>query len=315
VKVVHAVGARPNFMKIAPIMRELATRPDDFQQILVHTGQHYDDNMSSVFFGDLELPHPDEFLGAGSGSHAQQTAFIMRGFEPVLSQHRPDWVIVVGDVNSTLACALTAVKLGIRVAHVEAGLRSFDRTMPEEHNRVLTDRIADLLFTHSPEASENLLREATPPERIHFVGNVMIDTLVRLLPKTQGRLILADLGLVDGFGTSCPGIEPEGFTARPPAAVPYVLVHFLPVVALVETALLLQDTAPFWVLAGLALQALVAGSSFAALFEGRRWWPALEIARLATLPLVWYAAFGPYPALVAAALAVGSLPWMIRHRE
>jgi len=186
-KILHVVGARPNFMKIAPIMREMAKYPDHFEQILVHTGQHYDDNMSKVFFEDLELPQPDIYLGVGSGSHAQQTARIMLAFEPVLLEHKPDWVIVVGDVNSTVACALTAAKLGVRVAHVEAGLRSFDRTMPEEINRVLTDHIADLLFTTEPSANENLRREGISEEKIHFVGNVMIDTLVRLLPKALER--------------------------------------------------------------------------------------------------------------------------------
>ena len=130
-KILHVVGARPNFMKAAPVMREMAKYPQEFGQLLVHTGQHYDDNMSKVFFEDLELPQPDIYLGVGSGSHAQQTARIMLAFEPVLLDHWPDWVIVVGDVNSTVACALTAAKSGIRVAHVEAGLRSFDRTMPE----------------------------------------------------------------------------------------------------------------------------------------------------------------------------------------
>lgn len=207
-KILHAVGARPNFMKIAPIMRAMAKCPGDFEQMLVHTGQHYDDNMSRVFFAELELPQPDVYLGVGSASHAQQTARIMLAFEPVLLEHRPDWVIVVGDVNSTVACALTAAKLGVKVAHVEAGLRSFDRTMPEEYNRLLTDHIADLLFTHSGEANENLRREGIPPERIHFVGNVMIDTLVHLLPKAEGRPILGDLGLLEGISTNSSGVMP-----------------------------------------------------------------------------------------------------------
>ena len=142
-------------------MREMAKYPQEFEQLLVHTGQHYDDNMSKVFFEDLELPQPDIYLGVGSGSHVQQTARIMLAFEPVLLEHRPDGVIVVGDVNSTVACALTAAKLGIKVAHVEAGLRSFDRTMPEEYNRLLTDHIADLLFTTEPSANENRSAELT----------------------------------------------------------------------------------------------------------------------------------------------------------
>lgn len=176
------VGARPNFMKIDPILRAMANQPEYFSQILVHTGQHYDTNMSKIFFDELEMPAPDVYLEVGSGSHAAQTAEIMKRFEPVLLEYKPDWVVVVGDVNSTLACALVAAKLGIRTAHVEAGLRSFDRTMPEEINRLLTDQIADILFTPSADGNENLLREGIPDHRIHLVGNVMIDTLVRLLP-------------------------------------------------------------------------------------------------------------------------------------
>ncbi|MFQ5859667.1 MAG: UDP-N-acetyl glucosamine 2-epimerase [Anaerolineae bacterium] len=188
-RILHVVGARPNFMKVAPIMAEMARYPDEFHQILVHTGQHYDDNMSQVFFEELELPRPAINLGVGSGSHAWQIAQVMLHFEPVVLDYKPDLVLVVGDVNSTLACALTCAKLGIRVGHVEAGLRSFDRTMPEEYNRLLTDHIADLLFTPSRDADENLRREGIPEERIHFVGNVMIDTLVRLLPKALDRWI------------------------------------------------------------------------------------------------------------------------------
>jgi len=199
-KVLHVVGARPNFMKAAPIMREMAAEdmarhPQEFEQLLVHTGQHYDDNMSKVFFEDLELPQPDIYLRVGSGSHAQQTARVMLAFEPVLLEHRPDWVIVVGDVNSTVACALTAAKLGIRVAHVEAGLRSFDRTMPEEYNRLLTDHIADLLFTTEPSANENLRREGISEEKIHFVGNVMIDTLLRHKERALTLDVLGKYGL------------------------------------------------------------------------------------------------------------------------
>jgi UDP-N-acetylglucosamine 2-epimerase (non-hydrolysing) len=196
-KLVHVVGARPNFMKIAPIMREMARYPEEFQQILVHTGQHYDQNMSKIFFEDLELPEPDIYLGVGSGSHAQQTARIMLAFEPVLIEHKPDWVIAVGDVNSTVACALTAAKLGIKVAHVEAGLRSFDRTMPEEINRLLTDQIADVLFTPSEDGDQNLLRQGVAKEKIHLVGNVMIDTVVHLLPKAQAASFIAK-GLTNG---------------------------------------------------------------------------------------------------------------------
>ena len=186
-KIIHVVGARPNFMKIAPIMREMARYPDEFEQILVHTGQHYDANMSQVFFDELDMPRPDVNLDVGSGTHAWQTAQIMQLFEPVLMGYKPDWVIVPGDVNSTIACALVASKLGVKVAHVEAGLRSFDRTMPEEINRLLTDRISDLLLTPSRDANENLLREGIAPEKICFVGNVMIDTLEHLLPKAEAR--------------------------------------------------------------------------------------------------------------------------------
>ena len=194
-KVLHVVGARPNFMKTAPIMAEMAKHPDQFQQVLVHTGQHYDDSMSQVFFDDLGLPQPDHYLGVGSGTHAEQTARVMLAFEPLLRELRPDLVLVVGDVNSTLACALVCVKLGVKIGHVEAGLRSFDRTMPEEFNRLLTDQIADPLFTPSRDADANLLREGIPSERIHFVGNVMIDTLVRLLPKAEQLTVRTDLGL------------------------------------------------------------------------------------------------------------------------
>jgi UDP-N-acetylglucosamine 2-epimerase (non-hydrolysing) len=187
-------------MKMAPILREMARAPQAFEQILVHTGQHYDASMSQVFFDELELPQPDVNLEVGSGSHAQQTALIMQRFEPVVLDYKPDWVVVPGDVNSTVACALVASKLGVKVAHVESGLRSFDRTMPEEINRVLTDHLADLLFTTEPSGNENLRREGLPEEKIRFVGNTMIDTLVRLLPKAESRwpALQARLG-VDRF--------------------------------------------------------------------------------------------------------------------
>lgn len=177
-RIVTVVGARPNFMKAAPIQRELAKRSDCFATRLVHTGQHYDTGLSHVFFEELEISPPDATLDVGSRSHAQQTAAIMSGFESVLIDWPTDLVVVVGDVNSTLACALVAAKMGIPVAHVEAGLRSFDRSMPEEINRVLTDHLADYLFTTEASARENLTREGIPDERIHFVGNVMIDTLL-----------------------------------------------------------------------------------------------------------------------------------------
>ena len=185
-KIVHVVGARPNFVKIAPIYREVGRRPG-LSQVLVHTGQHYDSDMSDIFFLEFGLPAPDINLQVGSGTHAAQTAQVMIRVEPVLDEVRPDWLVVVGDVNSTVAAALVAAKKGIRVAHVEAGLRSFDRTMPEEINRVLTDQISDLLLTPSPDGDANLAREGVPPERIRFVGNIMIDTLVRMLPRASGQ--------------------------------------------------------------------------------------------------------------------------------
>ena len=193
-KILHVVGARPNFMKVAPIVRE-ASRHATFEQILVHTGQHYDRNMSDAFFLDLGLPEPDVHLGVGSGSHAEQTARIMTALEPVVLEFRPHWVVVVGDVNSTLAAALVCAKLGVAVAHVEAGLRSFDRTMPEEINRLLTDQIADLLFTTEESANRNLEREGIAREKIRFVGNVMIDSLVHALSAAERSTILAELEL------------------------------------------------------------------------------------------------------------------------
>ncbi len=180
----HVVGARPNFMKVAPVMAALDTR-SDISQTLVHTGQHYDANMSDVFFHQLGLPQPDVSLGTGSGSHAVQTAQIMMRFEDVVQAQRPDLVLVYGDVNSTVAAALVCAKLLIPVGHVEAGLRSLDRSMPEEINRLLTDQIAELLFTPSADGDENLLREGVTQQTIHCVGNVMIDTLVRLLPQAR----------------------------------------------------------------------------------------------------------------------------------
>lgn len=180
----HVVGARPNFMKVAPVLRTLQQR-SGVRQTLLHTGQHYDANMSDIFFLQLGIPAPDVFLGVGSGSHALQTAQVMMHFEKAVLTDKPDWVLVYGDVNSTVAAALVCAKLRIPVAHVEAGLRSFDRDMPEELNRLVTDQLADLLLTPSKDGDANLLREGVPSERIHCVGNVMIDTLVRLLPQAQ----------------------------------------------------------------------------------------------------------------------------------
>jgi UDP-N-acetylglucosamine 2-epimerase (non-hydrolysing) len=187
--ILHVVGARPNFMKAAPVLRALALKSgvhkSEVRQTLVHTGQHYDPAMSDVFFKQLEIPEPDCNLEVGSGTHAQQTAAVISAFEPVLLQRQPELVLVYGDVNSTVAAALVCSKLGVRVGHVEAGLRSCDRSMPEEINRLLTDQLSDFLFTPSPDADENLLREGIPASRIHRVGNVMIDTLARLLPRAE----------------------------------------------------------------------------------------------------------------------------------
>lgn len=177
------VGARPNFMKAAPVMRALASR--GARQTLVHTGQHYDRNMSDVFFTQLAIPEPDWNLAVGSGSHTRQTAEVMTAFEPVLLETKPDMVLVYGDVNSTVAAALVCAKLLVLVGHVEAGLRSFDRTMPEEINRIVTDRLANLLFTPSEDADINLRNEGVAPETIHRVGNVMIDSLLQLLPSAM----------------------------------------------------------------------------------------------------------------------------------
>jgi UDP-N-acetylglucosamine 2-epimerase (non-hydrolysing) len=228
--VVNVVGARPNFMKMAPIVAEMSRDPS-IRQRLVHTGQHYDAAMSQLFFEELGMPRPDVYLGVGSGSHAAQTAKVMLGFEPVVLEERPDVVVVVGDVNSTLACALVAAKLGIRVAHVEAGLRSFDRTMPEELNRILTDAISDLLLIPSPDGRENLLREGIPEERIRFVGNVMIDSLRQHEEKARARPILRDLGL-----------EPAGYavlTLHRPSNVdrPETLAPLVDVMERVQTRL------------------------------------------------------------------------------
>jgi len=192
----HVVGARPNFMKVAPVYRALDGRAE---QLIVHTGQHYDAKMSGVFFAQLGIPAPDVNLEVGSGTHAAQTAQIMIGFEPVVLERKPDCVLVYGDVNSTMAAAIVCSKLLVPTAHVEAGLRSRDRTMPEEINRLLTDSIADLLFTPSADGNENLAAEGVPAHRVHLVGNVMIDTLQRLLPLADTAAVRAQHDLPERF--------------------------------------------------------------------------------------------------------------------
>ncbi len=195
-KIINVVGARPNFMKIAPLMAAYKAHPQ-IEPVLVHTGQHYDERMSDLFFRQLEIPAPDLNLGIGSGSHAVQTAETMKAFEPVVLEHSPAAVVVVGDVNSTIACGLVAVKLGVRLVHVEAGLRSGDRSMPEEINRILTDAISDLLFCTEQSGVDNLRREGVSDGRIHLVGNVMIDTLLRNRAKADQATILQDMRLTE----------------------------------------------------------------------------------------------------------------------
>ena len=194
IKIICVCGARPNFIKIASLMRSFKKK-DNFDILLVHTGQHYDKNMSRRFFDELDIPVPDINLEVGSGSHAVQTAKIMTGFEPVVLDFKPDYVLVVGDVNSTVACGLVAVKLGVKLIHVEAGLRSFDRTMPEEINRILTDRMSDLLFVSEQSGIDNLRHEGVDDSKIHFVGNVMIDTLFANIEKAKKSDVLERLAV------------------------------------------------------------------------------------------------------------------------
>lgn len=195
IKIISVVGARPNFIKVAPIYKVFETSKNIIEHKICHTGQHYDIKMSKVFFEDLGLPEPDFYLGIGSASHAQQTAKIMVEFEKVLINERPDVVLVVGDVNSTIACGLTAVKMGIKLIHVEAGLRSFDKSMPEEINRILTDSISDILFVSEPSGLINLKKEGVSEDRIFYAGNVMIDSLVNLLPKISESKIKEKIGV------------------------------------------------------------------------------------------------------------------------
>jgi len=194
IKVICVCGARPNFMKIAPIMKAF-NESGKFETLLVHTGQHYDEKMSKSFFDELEIPKPDINLEVGSGSHAVQTAEVMKRFEPVVLDFKPDYVLVVGDVNSTIACGMVAVKLGVKLIHVEAGLRSFDRTMPEEINRVLTDCISDLLFVTEQSGIDNLKNEGVDSDKVHLVGNVMIDTLLANKGKAEQSNVLEKMGL------------------------------------------------------------------------------------------------------------------------
>ena len=212
-KIISVVGARPNFMKIGPLMDEMK-KHQEIESILVHTEQDYDENMSRLFFDQLKLPEPDIYLGVGSGSHAQQTAKIMLEFEKVLIKEKPDLVIVVGDVNSTIACALTASKLQIKVAHVEAGLRSFDKSMPEETNRILTDCLSEYLFVTEKSGEINLLREGVDKNKIFFVGNVMIDTLLKHKERANDSRILFNLGLE----------KEDGFNGRERRIAPFALV-------------------------------------------------------------------------------------------
>ena len=197
-KIISVVGARPNFMKVAPVHKALLAFPQ-IQHLICHTGQHYDKKMSDIFFNDLELPKPDFYLGVGSGSHAEQTAGVMVKFEKILIDENPDLVIVVGDVNSTIACSLTAAKMGIKIAHVEAGLRSYDNSMPEEINRVLTDRISDYLLVSEEAGLINLKKEGVDDSKVFFVGNTMIDSLINYLPKTQSSPIFKNLGLDENY--------------------------------------------------------------------------------------------------------------------
>jgi UDP-N-acetylglucosamine 2-epimerase (non-hydrolysing) len=199
--IVSIVGARPNFMKVAPLHNEFSKYPDRVRHLIVHTGQHYDEAMSKVFFDDLELPRPDSYLGVGSGTHAEQTAGVMVKLEKVLLDVHPDLTIVVGDVNSTVAASLVSVKLGIPVAHVEAGLRSFDRTMPEEVNRMLTDAISEHLFVTEPSGVANLRKEGVDDSKIHLVGNIMIDSIVRYREKAKQSKAMELFG-----------VRPRGFT-------------------------------------------------------------------------------------------------------
>lgn len=197
-KIISIVGARPNFIKIAPLHKSFINYNKQVNHLICHTGQHFDEQMSKVFFDDLELPAPDFYLGVGGGSHASQTARIMIEFEKVMISEKPDLIVVPGDVNSTMACSLVASKMGIRIAHIESGLRSFDRTMPEEINRIVTDVLADFLFVSEPSGIKNLKQEGIPDHKIFFVGNIMIDSLKHYLPRINKSEIIKEKGLKKG---------------------------------------------------------------------------------------------------------------------
>jgi UDP-N-acetylglucosamine 2-epimerase (non-hydrolysing) len=214
VRIVYVVGTRPNFVKMAPVIAALRRRVPGGHHAIVHTGQHYDRLMSEVFVEELGVPEPDHMLGVGSGTHGEQTARVIERLEPVLAAERPDLVLVPGDVNSTLAAALTAAKSEIALGHVESGLRSFDRSMPEEVNRIVTDQLSELLFLHSEDAEENLRREGIPDERMHFVGNTMIDTLVSLEDRFRAAGTAKRLGLEEGDTCWSPCTAPRSSTAR-----------------------------------------------------------------------------------------------------
>ncbi|WBO21157.1 non-hydrolyzing UDP-N-acetylglucosamine 2-epimerase [Sphingomonas abietis] len=227
---VHLIAAaRPNFMKVAPLWHALTAAPD-FEPVLIHTGQHYDANMSDAIFADLSLPQPDHHLGVGSGSHAEQTGNVMIAYEKIAQAERPDWLIIVGDVNSTLACGLVGAKLRIPTVHLEAGLRSRDRAMPEEINRLAVDAIADVLWTPSPDGDENLLSEGCSPDRITNVGNIMLDSFEMVRPKIEATAEPAALGLPEGYGV---------VTLHRPSNVddPETLTHLVAALLAVQTRL------------------------------------------------------------------------------
>jgi UDP-N-acetylglucosamine 2-epimerase (non-hydrolysing) len=225
IKILVIAGARPNFMKVAPLLREFRKQGNRFRVKLVHTGQHYDFKMSDVFFRDLGIAKPDIYLGVGSGSQAVQTANLMTAFEKVLLQEKPDWIIVVGDVNSTLACSLVASKMNVKVAHVEAGLRSFDRAMPEEINRIVTDNLSDALFVSEQSGLVNLKKDNIAKSKIFFVGNVMIDTLLYQMPRIDQSKILSQLNLLPGAYAVLTLHRPSNVDSRPALLEIHKILH------------------------------------------------------------------------------------------